>query len=235
MKSNDIVPLTYQDREIRQGLFARLEALLAYLLHHQDSPIPRQRLAFLFWPDTSEKQAHANLRNLLYKLRVVLPEAGDYLSIDQNTLQWKSEKMFSLDVDNFSHLARQSTSIEPLKAAIQIYSGDLLPDLYDDWIQDPRECLRQRYLTVLENLIALLEKERYLQEALHYTRLLAACEAVKERFSEGYLFYNPSTYDRVVEMLPNHLDEGTFTATWTLGRLMSLEQAVSYALKKHFV
>ena len=48
---------------------ARLQELLAYLLLHRGQRPPRQRLAFLFWPDSSEKQALTNLRNLWYRLR----------------------------------------------------------------------------------------------------------------------------------------------------------------------
>src|SRR3990172_11426330 len=125
--------LTYQNREVRQGLTARLEALLAYLLLHREAPVPRQRLAFLFWPDTTEKQAHTNLRNLLHKLRAVLPEVDRYLFIEQHALQWNLSTRFNLDVDKFSNLAGQSTSIEDLTAAVEIYSGDLMPDCYDDW------------------------------------------------------------------------------------------------------
>ena len=36
----------------------RLHALLAYLLLHRDAPQPRQHLAFLLWPDSTDAQAH---------------------------------------------------------------------------------------------------------------------------------------------------------------------------------
>jgi DNA-binding SARP family transcriptional activator len=52
---------------------ARLQELLAYLLLHHGRPIPRQQLAFLFWPDSTEKQALTNLRNLWYGLRAPCP------------------------------------------------------------------------------------------------------------------------------------------------------------------
>jgi DNA-binding SARP family transcriptional activator len=48
---------------------ARRQELLAYLLLHHGRSIPRQQLAFPFWPDSSEKQALTNLRNLWYGLR----------------------------------------------------------------------------------------------------------------------------------------------------------------------
>src|SRR5574341_343449 len=45
---------------------ARAESLLAYLLLHREAPQPRQRLAFLLWPDSTEPQARTNLRHLLH-------------------------------------------------------------------------------------------------------------------------------------------------------------------------
>ena len=53
---------------------ARAESLLALLLLRQEVAQPRQRLAFLLWPDSSEGQARANLRHLLHVLRRALPE-----------------------------------------------------------------------------------------------------------------------------------------------------------------
>ena len=51
----------------------RLQALLAYLALHRDQPQPRQRLAAALWPDSSESQAHTNLRTLLHRLHAALP------------------------------------------------------------------------------------------------------------------------------------------------------------------
>jgi predicted ATPase/DNA-binding SARP family transcriptional activator len=173
--------LFIQGQETGQGLSVRLEALLAYLLLNRESPIPRQRLAFLFWPDTSEKQARTNLRNLLHKLRAVLPDANRFLSINQHTLQWKLDPHFILDVDKFSYLASRSNSIQDLEAATQLYPGDLMPDCYDDWVLTPRESLRQIYLTVLENLITILEEHTRLREALHYAQTLLRYDPIREQ------------------------------------------------------
>src|SRR5687767_1066484 len=51
---------------------ARAESLLAYLLIHRGAPQPRQRLAFLLWPDSTEQQARTNLRHVLHNLRRAL-------------------------------------------------------------------------------------------------------------------------------------------------------------------
>lgn len=55
---------------------ARLQLLLAYLVLHHDVPQSRTRLAYLLWPDSTESQAHTNLRKLIYMLRNALPDAN---------------------------------------------------------------------------------------------------------------------------------------------------------------
>jgi len=49
---------------------------------------------------------------------------------------------------------------------MQCYQGDLLPSCYDEWIQGERNRLRQRYLSMLERLIELLEEASYHAEAI---------------------------------------------------------------------
>src|SRR6266498_1811543 len=61
--------LHYQGKALNTINTTRLQALMAYLVLHRDTPVARQRLSFLFWPDSSEAQARTNLRNLLHKLR----------------------------------------------------------------------------------------------------------------------------------------------------------------------
>ncbi|TME04140.1 MAG: hypothetical protein E6I80_18675 [Chloroflexi bacterium] len=43
----------------------RVQSLLAYLVLHRTAPQDRSHLAFLLWPDSTEAQAHTNLRQLL--------------------------------------------------------------------------------------------------------------------------------------------------------------------------
>src|SRR5207248_4593037 len=64
------------------------ESLLAYLLLHRNAPQDRSRLAFLLWPDSTEVQAHTNLRKLLYQLRQSLPDADHFIHADNHSLQW---------------------------------------------------------------------------------------------------------------------------------------------------
>src|SRR4051812_147942 len=60
----------------------RLQALLAYLALHRNALQSRQQLAFLLWPESTERQARSNLRTLVSRLRAALPNADSFLTID---------------------------------------------------------------------------------------------------------------------------------------------------------
>ena len=62
---------------------ARTQALLAYLILHQGADQPRERLAYLFWPDSGESQARTNMRQALHRLKNTLPDADRFLKVEQ--------------------------------------------------------------------------------------------------------------------------------------------------------
>ena len=98
-------------RRCRRSSPARAESLLAYLLLHRDAPQPRQRLAFLLWPDSSEAQARTNLRHVLHTLRRALPDADRFLDVAPRTLRWRRTRRCWLDVAVFEEaLARRRGS-----------------------------------------------------------------------------------------------------------------------------
>lgn len=175
--------IQYNEAPITSLDSPRLQSLLAYLILHRDAPQSRAHLAFLFWPDTTEAQARTNLRNLLHHLRHTLPDPDVHLDVGVQTLQWRSEAAFALDVADFEaalaqaeEVARTGDAVAARAAwerAVALYKGDLLPSCYDDWILPLREALRQAYLSALERLVRLLEEQRDYEAAIrHAQRLL---------------------------------------------------------------
>ena len=162
-------------------------ALLAYLLLHRQTAVSRQHLAFTLWPDSSDSQARANLRNLFYTLRQTLPDADNYLAADAMTLQWRSDADFTLDVADFeAALASAKTAVTDqeklscLETAVSLYQGDLLPGNYDDWIIPRREDLRHAYLDALHQLMRLFENVGDFRAAARYGQRLLQSDPLDE-------------------------------------------------------
>jgi len=154
----------------------RLQALFAFLILHRSEPQFRYHLAFTFWPDSREAQARTNLRNLVHLLRQALPNYDGFICSDSQTLQWREDSPFTLDVHDFERALTATPgsglSRQQLESAVQLYQGDLLPDCYEDWVIPKRESLRRAYLAALEALAVMAEDSRELRTALDYTRRL---------------------------------------------------------------
>lgn len=164
---------------------ARARSLLAYLLVHGPAPLPRERLAFLLWPDSTEGQARTNLRHLLHTLRRASPEVDEYLEITSQMLRWRTEQPCWIDVAAFEAAAAHAedgseAELDSLREALDLYAGDLLEGSYDEWLVEERERLRDRYLSVLERAAALLAGSGRHAEALRLARDLLRHDPLRE-------------------------------------------------------
>jgi DNA-binding SARP family transcriptional activator len=169
---------------------ARAQALLAYLILHRDVPQPRQHVAFLFWPDSSEHQARTNLRQALFSLRQALPGIDGLIAIDHQTLQWRPSVPCRVDVIEFdralarAHDAARARDLacerDALQQAAELYRGDLLPTCYDDWIVPERERLHAQCVHALRRLVELLEAAREYEAALQHAERWARMEPLEE-------------------------------------------------------
>jgi DNA-binding SARP family transcriptional activator/tetratricopeptide (TPR) repeat protein len=116
---------------LRLQRFLAMIALRGELQH-------RSRLAFELWPDSDERQARTNLRKLLHDLRQSLPDIGEFVEIDNEIVRWIPTGPSEVDVLRF----RDAIAAGDLDLAARLYSGDLLPACYDDWVLDERARLR---------------------------------------------------------------------------------------------
>ncbi len=170
----------------------RLQSLLGYLLLNRTAPLPRQRVAYLFWPDKSEGAAYNNLRATLHKLRRLLPYADQLMKITPKTISWYEGVRFDVDVEHFADaLARANSTtdssrqpaplIADLERAVDLYGGPLMASCYDDWVIELREEVRAGYVDALIRLTEEFERTRDYNRAIGMARKLIQLEPWRER------------------------------------------------------
>jgi predicted ATPase/DNA-binding SARP family transcriptional activator len=142
---------------------ASLVKLLALASGHR---MHRERAMDLLWPDLGLRAASNNLRQALHVARRTLhpdPEiASRYLSVSGEQLLMCPQGHLWVDVEAFEEAAdtaRRSKDSAAYRAAIELYSGELLPeDRYEEWAESRRQELRQRFLSLLVELAGLYEE-----------------------------------------------------------------------------
>jgi DNA-binding SARP family transcriptional activator len=134
----------------------RLIALLA--LHRR--PLTRLRAAGTLWPEFSTKRSLADLRTTLWRVN----QSGEAIVTASHSSVALSANI-DVDVLKLIALTRQLDQAAVGLAQIDLdlvtvaeLTGDLLPDWYEEWVQDEREGLRQIRLHGLETLAAALSR-----------------------------------------------------------------------------
>jgi DNA-binding SARP family transcriptional activator/tetratricopeptide (TPR) repeat protein len=174
------VRLAFDGKPIDFGAPRKTLPILAYLLVHRQAAVSREFLAFLMWPDVDEEVARGNLRRNLTLFKGILPPpdpAESWILASNELVRWNPDAPFTLDVAEFDRLCGDPAR---LAEAVELYRGDLLEDVYDDWVYPERERLRAAYLAALKGLVRLHRSERSFARAIGYGRRLLAADPLRE-------------------------------------------------------
>jgi non-specific serine/threonine protein kinase len=169
----------------------KIASLLAYLALHPE-PHVREKIATLFWGDSSDEHARRSLRTALAALR---KQVGDNLLLaDRETVQLNPALLLWVDVREFQIAdfkqqsgalalqigeAAQST-IHNLQSAIALYQGDLLDGFDDEWIASERERYRAHYLDALLQLTQQFRTQGEYPRAIETARQVLATDVANE-------------------------------------------------------
>jgi DNA-binding SARP family transcriptional activator len=166
-------------------LTGRQQALLAYVLLQPNQSASRQQIAFALWPESTDSQARTNLRRLLLLLRRGLTQTDELCDITPSAVGWNPQFPVPVDLHCFEAGLSEAPPHSPprraaLDGAVAHYTGDLLPDCYDEWILPERERLRNAYAQALAELTLLAESERDYPAAIAYARRLLRHDPLHE-------------------------------------------------------
>ncbi len=162
------------DLEIRKGKeklprfsTQKANSLFGKLVLNPGKYFPRDVLAEMFWGDLPADRARKCLRTDLWRVRKIIDRENtddqSYFISRKGYVGFNSRSSYWLDVEEFEEklavLCHQSIDeinedgYQALCLCVDLYRGDLLETLQDDWCILQREALRSRYLSALEILM----------------------------------------------------------------------------------
>ena len=162
-------------REIsRRGLW-----VLAILGLQNGSPIERQRLAGLVWPDSTDASALFNLRQTLAALRRILAEAKDCIvSVSPRSVKFDISAV-GVDVGEFATACTDGGPAS-LQKALDLYRGPLLVGCDEPFADEERRLAEEEFLNASEKLAAHYESIGSEHDATRVLRRALAVDPYRE-------------------------------------------------------
>ncbi len=152
--------------------------LLTYLLLNRQKKHSRTVLLGIFWAESPETRARKALSQAIWYIRRDFPEL---LETNHESITISSSIPIWVDIEEFKYLITDtSKTSQNLEQAVELYRGNLLEGLYEEWLLLEREHLRELYLQTLEQVIQHKKAEAKYQEALDLSLKLAESDSLRE-------------------------------------------------------
>lgn len=222
--------------------------LLSYLLLNRKSPIHRERLAAVFWSDYSTQVSRKHLRTAIWRLRRNVEDLGSsldqFVEIADGSVRFTGQGDYWLDVEVFESLILKAEDIdghrltidqtESLEQAIDLYTGDLLEGVYEDWCVFDRERLSLLLLSALSKLMIYHGTIGNYEKALAYGHRILSRDNTREKVHRDVMWLYALAGDRSAalaqynlcsQILRKSLDVAPMEDTKRLYELILHEQA----------
>jgi class 3 adenylate cyclase/DNA-binding SARP family transcriptional activator len=185
-----------QGRIIDRFRTRKAAALLAYLAFYRDQLHSREALIEQLWPEERREVGRERLRTALSSLRRQLePGRSSATSgctpIDSILCATRDgvrlSSAITTDVAEFGAALRAASQAEQeldrvhhLSVATELYRGELLPGLYEEWAIQERLWLVELYFQALGQLLSHLQGQGELQRALEYAHRGVRADPLRE-------------------------------------------------------
>ncbi|NOK57379.1 MAG: hypothetical protein GFH27_549309n114 [Chloroflexi bacterium AL-W] len=159
-------------------------ALLGYLIVTRQ-PVPRTRLAHLFWGADEEQRARGELRRTLSNLSALLPGC---LVINKTSAAFQPTVECFVDLWHCEQLVTQlqADSVSLTKAA-ELHRGEMMEGLYlddcpefENWLLTAREQYQQQYINTLNTLTQYYTQTGEYHNALRYISRTLESDPLRE-------------------------------------------------------
>jgi DNA-binding SARP family transcriptional activator/tetratricopeptide (TPR) repeat protein len=152
--------------------------ILAYLLLNRSAPVAREFLAYVMWPDDEEEPARTKLRGNLFELIRALPQLDEKMLLtDGDTVSLRPDLCLWLDVEEFDRLIADPERVEE---AVELYRGELVTAVYDEWVFPERERRRNAYLGGLMQLVSHARRQRDFARGIARAQQILAIDPWRE-------------------------------------------------------
>lgn len=196
-------------------------ALFAYIVMHRHRLHSRDALIGTLYGKRSEPAARKCFRTELWRVRSVLEPrgtpTGTYLVIHNHEIGFNCATPHWLDIEEFegrlaevcelSGVHLTTSGARALRQAIELYRGDALEGIYEDWCVYERERFKRLFRSALECLMHHHDEQGQWDLAIPYGQRLLSCDPLLEHVHRALMRYYYARGDRPAAVRQYHACE----------------------------
>ncbi|MFY9572606.1 MAG: BTAD domain-containing putative transcriptional regulator, partial [Blastocatellia bacterium] len=173
---------------------SRALKILCFIASRQNHRATKDAVVETFWPDTRVQDIDKNFWPTISYIRRAL---NSNQSIKKNFIRYREsayyfnpEFNYSLDTEEFerlialAHNRRREGDIEGFTAAarqaVELYRGEFLEEIYDNWVEDQRTYYQNVFFTTLKELADHHHRAQQYEQSIAYCRMILNRDAYRE-------------------------------------------------------
>ncbi len=202
-------------QEISEWSSAKARDMLAYFVTFRYENISIDRALYDLWPG-EKKRGKAAFHTALYRVRQALRHGDEgikYITVEAGDYRLDIAR-FDIDVEQFEHhvqaagQANGEESFDEHKAALALYNGTYMDNLYFDWLTVERQRLEAQVIYILSTVYRGYANRRNYEAAILTARRLLTLNPLSEEVHCDIMRYLFELGDRkgVIEQYQNLSD-----------------------------
>lgn len=173
---------------------SRALRILCYVASHQNHRATKDAIVETFWPDTRLEDIDKNFWPTISYIRRALNSnqavKKNFIRYKESAYYFNPEFNYLVDTEEFERLIalangqRRQGDVEGYTAAagkaMELYRGEFLEDIYDNWVDELRSYYQTMYFTMLKELADHHNRAREYDQSIAYCKRILNRDAYRE-------------------------------------------------------
>ena len=188
--------LREQNRKLAPDAWTLSRALriLCYIASRHNHRATKDSIVETFWPETAPEDIDKNFWPTVSYIRRALNSNQEvkknFIRYRESAYYFNPEFNYSIDNEEFEHKIgiaherRREGDTEGFTAmarkAIELYRGDFLEEIYDNWVEEPRAYYQNLYFATLKELADHHHRAQEYEQAIAYCKTILNRDSYRE-------------------------------------------------------
>ena len=173
---------------------SRALRILCFIASRQNHRATKDAIVETFWPDTRLEDIDKNFWPTISYIRRALNSNQDvkknFIRYRESAYYLNPEFHYSMDIEEFERLIalaqglRRDGDFEGFTAAareaVELYRGEFLEEIYDNWVHEPRAYYQTMYFATLKELADHHHRAEEYEQSIVYCKTILSRDAYRE-------------------------------------------------------